>query len=57
MAQVEQDRYSEYDMNQRQVAEALGVTRTAVQQAERRAFRKIKKILSERGITMEHLLG
>jgi DNA-directed RNA polymerase specialized sigma subunit len=57
MAQIEQDRYSEYDMNQRQVAEALGVTRTAIQQAERRAFKKIKKILNERGIKLEHLLG
>lgn len=44
-------------MNQRQVAKALGVSRTAIQQTERRAFRKIIKILSERGLTKDVLFG
>lgn len=40
-------------MNQREVAEALGVSRTAVQQAERRAMKKIIKLLAKRKIKRE----
>jgi DNA-directed RNA polymerase specialized sigma subunit len=40
-------------MNQREVAEALGVSRTAVQQAEMRAMKKIKKLLAKRKIKKE----
>lgn len=43
----------QYGMNQRQVAEALGVSRTAVQQAENRAMKKIMKYLEERKIKRE----
>ena len=41
------------EMNQREIAEALGVTRTAVQQAENRAMEKIAKYLAERGLKRE----
>lgn len=44
---------SEEGMNQREVAEALGVSRTAVQQAEKRAMKKISKLLAKRNIRME----
>lgn len=40
-------------MNQREVAEALGVSRTAVQQAEKRAMKKILKLLAKRKIKRE----
>lgn len=43
-------------MNQREVADALGITRTAVQQAEKRAMKKIKKFLEERKIKKEDVL-
>jgi DNA-directed RNA polymerase sigma subunit (sigma70/sigma32) len=33
------------------IADELGVTRTAVQQIEKRAFEKLKKALKKRGIT------
>jgi DNA-directed RNA polymerase specialized sigma subunit len=35
-------------MNQQEVADALGITRTAVQQIERRAYIKIKRELAKR---------
>jgi DNA-directed RNA polymerase specialized sigma subunit len=39
----------DYDgMNQQQVADALGISRTAVQQIERRAYKKLKRALSKR---------
>jgi DNA-binding XRE family transcriptional regulator len=39
----------DYDgMNQQEVADALGITRTAVQQIERRAYIKIKRELAKR---------
>jgi len=39
----------DYDgMNQQEVADALGITRTAVQQIERRAYKKFKRELSKR---------
>ena len=47
----------DYDgMNQREVAEALGVSRVAVQQAEKRAIAKIKKALAKRNIDVKDLL-
>ena len=44
------------EMNQREVAEVLGVSRVLVQKIEERAFEKILKILEERKITKEDLL-
>jgi DNA-directed RNA polymerase specialized sigma subunit len=46
----------EEKMSQREVAEALGISRVAVQQAELRAFKKIAKYLKERGLKKEDLL-
>jgi DNA-directed RNA polymerase specialized sigma subunit len=40
-------------MNQREVAEALGVSRSAVQQVERQAIKKILKVLAKRKIKRE----
>ena len=39
----------DYDgMNQQQVADALGISRTAVQHIERRAYKKFKRALTKR---------
>jgi DNA-directed RNA polymerase specialized sigma24 family protein len=39
----------DYDgMNQQEVADALGISRTAVQNIERRAYKKIKRELAKR---------
>jgi DNA-directed RNA polymerase specialized sigma subunit len=39
----------DYDgMNQQQVADALGISRTAVQQIERRAYKKVKRALAKK---------
>jgi DNA-directed RNA polymerase specialized sigma subunit len=39
----------DYDgMNQKEVADALGISRTAVQQIEKRAFKKFKRELARR---------
>jgi len=40
-------------MNQREVAEALGVSRSAVQQTEKRAMEKIMQLLAKRKIKRE----
>ena len=40
-------------MNQREVAEALGVSRSLVQQLERQAIKKILKVLAKRKIKRE----
>ena len=40
---------TDYDgMNQQEVADALGISRTAVQQIEKRAYKKIKRELAKR---------
>ena len=47
----------DYDgMNQREVAEALGVSRVAVQQIEKRAIAKFKKELAKRLKNINDLL-
>ena len=47
----------DYDgMNQREVAEALGITRAAVQNIERRAVAKFKKELAKRLVALQDLL-
>ena len=44
-----QPRVTDYDgMTQQEVADALGITRNAVQQIERRAFQKFKRGLAKR---------
>jgi DNA-directed RNA polymerase specialized sigma subunit len=44
------------EMNQQEVADVLGITRTAVQQTEKRAMRKIARFLEERKLKKEDLL-
>jgi DNA-directed RNA polymerase specialized sigma subunit len=46
----------EKSMSQREVAEALGLTRVEVQQAELRAFKKIAQYLKERGLKKEDFI-
>ena len=43
-------------MSQSDVAESLGISRVAVQQAELRAFKKIAQYLKERGLKKEDLI-
>jgi DNA-directed RNA polymerase specialized sigma subunit len=44
-----QTRVLDYDgMNQQEVADALGITRAAVQQIEKRAYKKFKRELAKR---------
>jgi DNA-directed RNA polymerase specialized sigma subunit len=48
----------DYDgMNQQQVADALGISRTAVQQIERRAYKKFKRELAKRVKHVTDLIG
>jgi DNA-directed RNA polymerase specialized sigma subunit len=44
-----QPRVTDYDgMNQQEVADALGISRAAVQQIEKRAYKKFKRALAKR---------
>ena len=44
-----QDRVLDYDgMNQQEVADVLGISRGAVQQIEKRAYKKFQRALSKR---------
>lgn len=46
---LKQPRVTDYDgMTQQEVADALGITRNAVQQIEKRAFQKFKRGLAKR---------
>ena len=44
-------------MNQREVAEALGLSRAMVQKIEERALLKLRMVLIKRGMLKEDLLG
>ena len=47
----------DYDgMNQREVAEALGISRVAVQNIEKRAVAKFKKELAKRLVALQDLI-
>ena len=49
MKKPKQPRVLDYDgMNQQEVADALGITRAAVQQIEKRAYKKFKRELARR---------
>jgi DNA-directed RNA polymerase specialized sigma subunit len=49
MKKPKQPRVLDYDgMNQQEVADALGITRAAVQQIEKRAYKKFKRELAKR---------
>jgi DNA-directed RNA polymerase specialized sigma subunit len=51
-------RILDYDgMNQQEVADALGISRTAVQQIERRAHKKFKRELAKRVKHITDLIG
>jgi DNA-directed RNA polymerase specialized sigma subunit len=51
-------RILDYDgMNQQEVADALGISRTAVQQIERRAYKKFKRELAKRVKHVTDLIG
>jgi DNA-directed RNA polymerase specialized sigma subunit len=45
------------EMNQREVAEVLGVSRALVQKIEERALKKIRDRLEKQGIKPEDFLG
>jgi transcriptional regulator len=47
------DRPMQADMTQQEVADALGTTRAAVADIEKRALRKLRNELTKRGYTME----
>ena len=47
------DRPIQADMTQQEVADALGTTRAAVADIEKRALRKLRNELAKRGYTME----
>jgi len=41
------------DMTQQEVADAMGITRQAVQDIEKKALRKLKTALHKRGFTLD----
>lgn len=48
----------DYDgMNQQEVADALGISRSAVQQIEKRAYKKFRRELAKRLTHVTDLLG
>lgn len=50
---AKRDRPMQADMTQQEVADALGTTRAAVADIEKRALRKLRNELTKRGYTME----
>jgi DNA-directed RNA polymerase specialized sigma subunit len=51
------DGVREIEMNQREVAEVLGLSRAMVQKIEERALLKLRMVLIQRGILKEDLIG
>jgi DNA-directed RNA polymerase sigma subunit (sigma70/sigma32) len=49
---VEKDKLWESDMTQQEVADAMGITRQAVQDIEKKALRKLRTELNKRGLTL-----
>lgn len=47
------DRPIQTDMTQQEVADAMGITRAAVQDIEKRALRKLRIALQKRGYTLQ----
>jgi DNA-binding XRE family transcriptional regulator len=45
-----------FEMTQKEVADAMGVTRGTIGQIEKEAIEKLKRILAERGIDVKELL-
>lgn len=52
----ESEDQSLFDMTQEEVAQALNLRREGVSQVERRAMKKVKAILKEKGIAFEDLV-
>ena len=46
-----------FDMTQEEVAQVLNVKREGISQVEKRAMKKVKAILKEKGLTFEDLIG
>ena len=46
-----------FDMTQEEVAQVLNVRREGISQVEKRAMKKVKAILKEKGLTFEDLIG
>lgn len=46
-----------FDMTQEEVAQVLNVRREGISQVEKRAMKKVKAILKEKGFTFEDLIG
>jgi DNA-directed RNA polymerase sigma subunit (sigma70/sigma32) len=44
-------------MTQEEVAQVLNVRREGISQVEKRAMKKVKAILKEKGLTFEDLIG
>ena len=45
-----------FDMTQEEVAQVLNVKREGISQVEKRAMKKVKAILKEKGLTFEDLV-
>jgi transcriptional regulator len=54
---IEKGSYDDYYMTQKQVADALGMTRAHVGSIELRAKQKLKVELKKRGIKLDDLIG
>jgi DNA-directed RNA polymerase sigma subunit (sigma70/sigma32) len=46
-----------FDMTQEEVAQVLNVKREGISQVEKRAMKKVKAILKEKGLTFEDFIG
>jgi DNA-binding XRE family transcriptional regulator len=58
MKQDKKPQPAAYDgMTQQEVADSLGITRTAVYQIEQRAYKKFKRLLAKRMKHVTDLLG
>ena len=51
------DKNTDRQMTQEEVAQIFGMTRNAIQQIEKRALKKFKKEIAKRGIKKEDYLG
>jgi DNA-directed RNA polymerase sigma subunit (sigma70/sigma32) len=50
---VKKDSLWQSDMTQQEVADAMGITRQAVQDIEKKALRKLRTELHKRGFTLD----
>lgn len=52
-----EDEQEKETLNTREIAEILGVSRSAIQKAEEKALEKLRKALRRKGITKEDFFG